>query len=103
MARNKTEAPAYEEKTGSGKAGKVFAAMALYGIMVLLGYVVCVKPEPGTAMGAIRDVLCGLGGTFAIVIPLMSGWLATLLVLKAAGKKISVWNPCWTACCGCAC
>ena len=92
MGRKKEVKERFEEQSTGGKVGKALGATALYGVMVLLGYVVCVTPQPGTAMGAIRNVLCGLGGTLAIVIPIMFGWVATLLALKVAGKRVSTWK-----------
>ena len=92
MARKKQNVETYEEREGSGKVGRILGSMALYGVMLLLGYIVFATPEAGTGMGAIRDVLCGLGGVMAIVIPLFFGWIATLMALKAAGKKVSVWK-----------
>ncbi|MGN0803067.1 MAG: hypothetical protein ACI4MF_10775, partial [Candidatus Faecivicinus sp.] len=92
MAGRRQTVEKYEERGGSGKAGRILGAVALYGAMLLLGYIVLATPEAGTAMGAIRDVLCGLGGTLAIVIPLIFGWAATLLALAAAGRKVSVWR-----------
>ena len=90
MAGRRQTVEKYEERGGSGKAGRILGAVALYGAMLLLGYIVLATPEAGTAMGAIRDVLSGLGGTMAIVIPLIFGWVATLLALGAAGRKVSV-------------
>ena len=92
MAGRRQTVEKYEERGGSGKAGRILGAVALYGAMLLLGYIVLATPEAGTAMGAIRDVLSGLGGTMAIVIPLIFGWVATLLALAAAGRKVSVWR-----------
>ena len=79
------------EQRGS-RVGRLAGATALYSAMILLGYVLCVTPEPGTAMIAVRDVLCGLGGKIAIVIPIMLGWIATLLAMKGFGKKVSNWK-----------
>ncbi len=92
MTAKRQSAEKFEEREGSGRVGRILAAVALYGAMLLLGYIVLATPEAGTAMVAIQNVLRGLGGTLAIVIPLIFGWLATLLVLAAAGRKISVWR-----------
>ncbi len=82
----------YEETEPTGKVWRILGAIALYGVMILLGYIVFAPPVAGTGMGAIRDALTGLGGSIAIVIPIMLGWLATLMVLRAAGKPVKVWK-----------
>ena len=94
MARKKenTRATEFEERSGSGKVRQIFIAAMLYCVMLLLGYLVFAVPEEGTSMGAAQGVLFGLGGTLAIAIPLFFGWVATLIVLKAAGKRVSVWK-----------
>ena len=92
MGRSKQSQEIYEEQEGSTKLAKVLTAVALYGAALLLGYVAVATPESGTAMGAIRNVLCGLGGSLAVVIPIMFAWMATLAALSAAGKQVSVWK-----------
>ena len=90
--KKQTRAEVYEEKEGSGKLGNIILSMALYGLMLLLGYIIFAVPEAGTAMGAFRDVLRGLGGSFAIVLPIVVGWIATLFAITAAGRRVSVWK-----------
>ena len=87
-------ADALEERE-DGRLGRILAAVALYGATLLLGYIAFATPQPGTAMGAIRDVLCGLGGSFALVLPAFTAWLSTLLAMSAAGRKISIWKSCF--------
>lgn len=82
----------YEDQQGASRLGWIMAAVALYGLTLLLGYIVFAVPEAGTAMGAIRNVLCGLGGDCAILIPVFLAWVATLFSLTAAGKKVSAWK-----------
>lgn len=82
----------FEEHTGNSKLGRILTSVALYGVMALLIYIVFAPPESGTGMGPIRDVLCGLGGSLSILIPIMLGWLATLVALSATSKKIPVWK-----------
>lgn len=82
----------FEEKEGANKLAKVCTAVALYGLAVLTGYIVIAPPETGTAMGAFRDVLYGLGGSLAIFIPIIIAWIATLVLLPVFEKKISVWK-----------
>ena len=49
----------------------ILAAVALFGLAVLLVYICVVPPTDGTGMGAIRDVLRGLGGSLAVALPLV--------------------------------
>ena len=67
----------------------ILVSVGLYGLALLLGYFSVASPEAGTAMGAIRGVLYGLGGSLAIFIPLIVGWAATLVALAARGKPVS--------------
>ena len=83
---------AYEDREGSGRLARIMTAVALYGITLLLGYIALATPQKGTAMGAIRDVLSGLGGSCAILIPAMLAWIATLVARAAADKKVSIWK-----------
>ena len=96
VAKRQTNARAVNaealEEREDGRLGRILTAVALYGATLLLGYIVFATPQPGTAMGAIRDVLCGLGGSFALVLPAFTAWLATLSALSAAGRRISVWR-----------
>jgi hypothetical protein len=56
---------------GSGAPMKVFFAVALFGLAFLMVYIAVASPQQGTAMGAIRDVLLGLGGGLAAALPLV--------------------------------
>ena len=89
-AQKRDEAP-IEEREG-GRTGRIVAAVALYGIALLLAYVTFASPVDGTAMGAIRGVLVGLGGSCAILIPCVFAWIATLMAMSAAEKKLSAWR-----------
>ena len=89
-AQKRDEAP-IEERDG-GRTGRIVAAVALYGIALLLAYVTFASPVDGTAMGAIRGVLVGLGGSCAILIPCVFAWIATLMAMSAAEKKLSAWR-----------
>lgn len=91
MAKQRVQ-EVYEEQEGSTRPAKILASVALYGLALLLGYIAVAAPQEGTAMGAIRNVLYGLGGGLAIVIPLIIAWIATLTAFSAAGKKVSLWR-----------
>ena len=81
-----------DEAREGGRTGRIVAAVALYGVALLLAYVTLAAPVDGTAMGAIRGALVGLGGSCAILIPCMFAWVATLLAMSAAEKKLSAWR-----------
>ncbi len=83
----------YEDpNAGSGAPLKVFSAVALFGVAFLLIYITLVTPQQGTAMGAIQNVLYGLGGNLAPVLPLALAWAGVLCVLSARGRRIALWR-----------
>ncbi len=92
MLAKKTTQARQESAREGGRTGRIVAAVALYGAALLLAYVVAAAPVDGTAMGAIRGALVGLGGSCAILIPGMLAWAATLLAMSAAEKKLSAWR-----------
>ena len=61
----KDDAGASGSAREGGRTGRIVAAVALYGAALLLAYVVAAAPVDGTAMGAIRGALVGLGGSCA--------------------------------------
>ena len=67
----------------------IVAAVALFGLAVLLVYICVVPPTDGTGMGAIRDVLRGLGGSLAVALPLVLAWAGVLCVGAARGLRVS--------------
>ena len=80
----------YEEREpGSSAPMLILAAVALFGLAVLLIYICIVPPTEGTGMGAIKDVLTGLGGSLAIVLPLVLAWAGVLCVGAARGMRVS--------------
>lgn len=87
MASNRHD---YEERdAGSSAPLLILAAVALFGLAVLLVYICVVPPTDGTGMGAIRDVLRGLGGSLAVALPLVLVWAGVLCVGAARGLRIS--------------
>ena len=62
MARKKESVKVneFEEKEGTGKVGKILGSVALYGAMLILGYIVCATPETGTGMAQTRSPPIGL-------------------------------------------
>ena len=91
-AKSQPKTQSIEKRESSGTIGRIIAAVLLYGLTLLLAYIALAIPETGTAMGSIRAVLNGLGGSLAVVLPLILAWIATLCALSAAGRKISIWR-----------
>jgi len=84
---NRTE---YEDReTDSSVPMLILSAVALFGLALLMVYICFAAPNPGTSMGAIRDVLRGLGGELAVVLPLVLAWAGALCVGSAKGMKLS--------------
>ena len=80
----------YEERDrGAGVPGKLLAAVALFGVAILLLYICFASPQPGTSMGQIKNVLCALGGDMAFVLPIIMVWIGVLCVGSARGKRPS--------------
>ncbi len=80
----------YEEReSGSSAPMLILAAVALFGLAVLLIYICLVPPTDGTGMGAIRDVLRGLGGSLAVALPLVLAWVGVLCVGAARGMRVA--------------
>ncbi|MEE1200610.1 MAG: hypothetical protein U0L09_08145, partial [Christensenellales bacterium] len=92
MAKRKEIPPVYQEPEVTGGAPKLIAAVVLYGLALLMGYIVLAVPEAGTAMGSVRSVLTGLCGSLAIMVPAMLVWGGTLLTLSWKEKPVSAWR-----------
>lgn len=90
---NRNRQVQYEEQTEStGTPMKIIASVACYGLAVLLIYLAVAQAQPGTAMGAIRDVMRGIGGSVNLLLALVMAWIGTLLVFSARGKRVRVLN-----------
>ena len=90
MSNSKNQS-VYEERTERGSApGKIIAAVICFGLALLTGYLSQVAPTAGTAMGRIRDVLRGFGGSVSVLIALFLAWIGALLVFSVAGKRIRI-------------
>jgi len=72
--------------------GRIIAAILLFGAAALLLYINLAAPQTGTAMGAIRDVMRGVGGSLSIVLPVMLAWFGALCVRSLCGKKTKIWR-----------
>lgn len=80
----------YEERDrGANVPGKILTAVALFGVAILLLYICFASPQPGTSMGAIKNILCALGGDMAFVLPLVLVWIGALCVASARGRRVS--------------
>ena len=90
MSNSKNQS-VYEERTERGSApGKIIAAVICFGLALLTGYLSLVAPTAGTAMGRIRDVLRGFGGSVSVLIALFLAWIGALLVFSIIGKRIRI-------------
>ena len=90
MSNSKNQS-VYEERTERGSApGKIIAAVVCFGLALLTGYLSLVAPTAGTAMGRIRDVLRGFGGSVSVLIALFLAWIGALLVFSIIGKRICI-------------
>ena len=80
----------YEERdAGSSAPMLILAAVALFGVAILLIYICVASPQQGTSMGAIRDVMLGLGGSLAVALPLVLVWAGVLCIGAARGMRLS--------------
>jgi len=80
----------YEDRDrGANVPGKILAAVALFGVAILLMYICFASPQPGTSMGAIKNIMCALGGDMAFVLPLILAWIGVLCIGSARGKRPS--------------
>lgn len=90
MASRTSNRREYEDQyAGSSAPMLIVAAVALFGLAVLLIYICVVPPTPDTGMGAIRNVLSGLGGSLAVALPLVLAWAGVLCVGAARGMRVS--------------
>ncbi len=85
------KAPSRNKRPQPG-VGPVLAGIVSFGLAALLFYIAVTKPEAGTAMGAIKGVLKGLGGSVAFMLPLIFVWIGVLCVRKGRGRRVSVWR-----------
>ena len=83
----------YEEQYAASRTPLlILAAIACFGASVLLFYIAVAAPQQGTAMGAIRDVMRGLGGSLSVALPLVFAWAGVLCILAVRGKNPPVWK-----------
>lgn len=91
MTRGSTRNQRFEDReTGSNAPVLILAAIAIFGLAVLLMYIAIAEPQENTAMGAIRDVMRGLGGSLCYALPLVFGWAGVLCIFSARGRHVSV-------------
>ncbi len=90
---NQRKNNAYEEPAeATGAPLKILGAVACFGLALLMLYITVAPPQAGTAMGAIRDVMRGLGGGANPVMALVLVWVGVLLVFSARGRRVRVLN-----------
>ena len=91
MTRGNTKNQRYEERAaGSSAPALILTAIAIFGLAVLLMYIAIAEPQAGTAMGAIRDVMRGLGGSLCYALPLVLAWAGVLCIFAARGRRVSI-------------
>ena len=91
MTRGNIKNRRYEERpAGSSAPALILSAIAIFGLAVLLMYIAIAEPQAGTAMGAIRDVMRGLGGSLCYALPLVLAWAGVLCIFAARGRRVSV-------------
>ena len=78
-----------EHDNGSNASLKVLSAVALFGVALMIVYICIASPQPGTSMGAIRNVLCGLGGSLAVAISGILIWAGALCLRSARGLRVN--------------
>lgn len=81
-----------EERQSSSTPMKVIFAIVLFGVAAVLFYINFAAPQTGTAMGAVRDVMRGIGGSMSLLLPVMFLWLGVLLSLSIAGREIKIYR-----------
>ena len=80
----------YEDReSGTSVPTLVLCALVLFTLAILLMYICVATPVDGTSMGAIRNVMCGLGGSLRFALPLILAWAGVLCVGAARGKGVS--------------
>ncbi len=78
-----------DQYKGSNVPVMVLAAVAFFGLAFLLTYICIVPPVDGTGMGAIKNVMNGLGGSVAVFLPMVLAWIGVLCVGRARGMRVS--------------
>ena len=79
-----------DQEIGSNAPVLIMAAIAIFGLAVLLMYIVLVEPQAGTVMGEIRGVIRGLGGKLCYLLPPVLAWAGVLCLFAARGRHVSV-------------
>ena len=92
MAKQNRQSVYEEQAPASTPLLKVLGALVCFGLAVLMVYLAVAQPQTGTAMGNVRDVMRGVGGSVNPLLSLMLIWIGVLLILAARGKKVRVIN-----------
>ena len=91
MTRGSVKNQRYEDREAASNAPVlILIAIAIFGLAVLLMYIAVAEPQQGTAMGAIRDVMRGLGGSLCYALPLVLAWAGVLCIFAARGRHVPV-------------
>ena len=91
MSRQKQ--PVYEEeRQGTSVLTKVIFAIIFFGVATFMLYINLAAPQTGTSMGAVRDVMRGVGGSVSILLSGIFIWLGVLQVLSILGRPVKIWR-----------
>ena len=89
-----------DQYQGSRVPVMVLAAVAFFGLAFLLTYICIVPPVDGTGMGAIKNVMNGLGGSVAVLLHtvwMICGFLVvSALIGMSRARSLSVKSFCRT-------
>ena len=88
-AMNRRQYRYESEESVSSAPMLILAAVALFGLALLMLYICLAAPQQGIGMGEIRDVMRGLGGDLAVALPLILVWGGALRIAAARGKRVS--------------
>ena len=92
MAKQRRQSLDEDQAELSGAPLKILGAVTCFGFAVLLIYLAVASPMEATAMGAIRNVMRGIGGSINPLLALMLAWIGVLLVFSARGKRVRPLN-----------
>ena len=89
MAVTRIQERRFEDGPGGRGPALALSALGLFGLAILMLYILLAEPQAGTAMSAIRDVLRGLGGRLCYALPLLAVWPGAVCIYEARGGKVS--------------
>ena len=92
-ARRQNAKRVYEEEMqASSPLVKVIFAIVCFGLALFLLYINLAAPQTGTFMGALRDVMRGIGGSMSILLPMMCIYAGVVIVMALMGRRMKVYR-----------